>query len=308
MSDPVTYTAVLPVAEETVHFVSGLLAAERRRRGTRRGGRGMKVAHSADDLSTALATARRYSKAFSAAYEEDIEPQAALRQLSLEVRLPEDAGLPSVPVWADREKLGQVGSSGNSSGPHLHFQVNLSQTNAASHADPYGAPRPASGAGAASAAGEVTADALEAADADTTESTDTDAVALDAEAVDTDAAAGATPTVRLLAGSDRPAAALASGAGPNFTFDLRQSAETMAGHIARISTGANSVNYQFDEWRIGPTFAAVTLVFASSVRFGEIEPRPADTLELEIQEAHIEGRVVDHQRGAVGRGRQLSGR
>src|SRR5688500_7488943 len=34
-SDPVTYTAVLPVAEETVHFVSGLLAAERRRRGTR---------------------------------------------------------------------------------------------------------------------------------------------------------------------------------------------------------------------------------------------------------------------------------
>ncbi len=35
MSDPVTYTAVLPVAEETVRFVSRLLAAERRRRGTR---------------------------------------------------------------------------------------------------------------------------------------------------------------------------------------------------------------------------------------------------------------------------------
>jgi DDE superfamily endonuclease len=35
VSDPVTYTAVLPVAEQTVHFVSGLLAAERRRRGTR---------------------------------------------------------------------------------------------------------------------------------------------------------------------------------------------------------------------------------------------------------------------------------
>ena len=34
MSDPVTYTAVLPVAEETVLFVSRLLAAERRRRGT----------------------------------------------------------------------------------------------------------------------------------------------------------------------------------------------------------------------------------------------------------------------------------
>jgi hypothetical protein len=35
MSDPVTYCAVLPVGEETVLFVSGLLAAERRRRGTR---------------------------------------------------------------------------------------------------------------------------------------------------------------------------------------------------------------------------------------------------------------------------------
>jgi DDE superfamily endonuclease len=35
VSDPVTYTAVLPIAEETVHFVSALLAAERRRRGTR---------------------------------------------------------------------------------------------------------------------------------------------------------------------------------------------------------------------------------------------------------------------------------
>ena len=35
VSDPVTYAAVLPVAEETVLSVSGLLAAERRRRGTR---------------------------------------------------------------------------------------------------------------------------------------------------------------------------------------------------------------------------------------------------------------------------------
>ncbi len=35
MSDPVSYTAVLPVSEETVLFVSRLLAAERRRRGTR---------------------------------------------------------------------------------------------------------------------------------------------------------------------------------------------------------------------------------------------------------------------------------
>src|ERR671932_1076728 len=35
VSKPVPSTAVLPVAEETVQFVSGLLAAERRRRGTR---------------------------------------------------------------------------------------------------------------------------------------------------------------------------------------------------------------------------------------------------------------------------------
>jgi DDE superfamily endonuclease len=35
VADPVTYSAVLPVCNETVLFVSGLLAAERRRRGTR---------------------------------------------------------------------------------------------------------------------------------------------------------------------------------------------------------------------------------------------------------------------------------
>src|SRR5213080_4138622 len=35
VSDPVTYTAVLPVRKSTVLFVSGLLAVERRRRGTR---------------------------------------------------------------------------------------------------------------------------------------------------------------------------------------------------------------------------------------------------------------------------------
>ncbi len=35
MSDPVTYTAVLPVAEDTVQFVSALLAADQRRRCTR---------------------------------------------------------------------------------------------------------------------------------------------------------------------------------------------------------------------------------------------------------------------------------
>jgi hypothetical protein len=35
MSDPVTYSAVLSVGEETVLFLSALLAAERRRRRTR---------------------------------------------------------------------------------------------------------------------------------------------------------------------------------------------------------------------------------------------------------------------------------
>src|SRR3954453_1654918 len=35
VSDPVSYTAVLPVRKSTVLFVSGLLATERRRRGTR---------------------------------------------------------------------------------------------------------------------------------------------------------------------------------------------------------------------------------------------------------------------------------
>src|SRR3954462_15720762 len=41
MSDPVTYTAVLPAPDETVLFVSALLAAERRGRGTRRGRRAL---------------------------------------------------------------------------------------------------------------------------------------------------------------------------------------------------------------------------------------------------------------------------
>jgi DDE superfamily endonuclease len=41
MSHRVIYTAVLPASEETVLFVSGLLAAERRRRGTRRGRRAL---------------------------------------------------------------------------------------------------------------------------------------------------------------------------------------------------------------------------------------------------------------------------
>jgi len=39
--DPVSYTAVLPIGESTLSFVSGVLAAERRRRGTRRGRRAL---------------------------------------------------------------------------------------------------------------------------------------------------------------------------------------------------------------------------------------------------------------------------
>jgi hypothetical protein len=39
--DPVIYTAVLPIGESTVAFVSGLLAGERARRGTRRGRRAL---------------------------------------------------------------------------------------------------------------------------------------------------------------------------------------------------------------------------------------------------------------------------
>lgn len=42
MSDPVSYTAVLPIRESTVAFVSGLLAGERARRGTRRGRRALR--------------------------------------------------------------------------------------------------------------------------------------------------------------------------------------------------------------------------------------------------------------------------
>jgi hypothetical protein len=39
--DPVSYTAVLPIGESTVAFVSGLLSGERARRGTRRGRRAL---------------------------------------------------------------------------------------------------------------------------------------------------------------------------------------------------------------------------------------------------------------------------
>src|SRR4051812_41614614 len=77
MSDPVTYTAVLPASDETMLFVSGLLAAERRRRGTRRGRRalgcyrqavlilrwfldGTRLAQLAGDNAISASTAYRY--------------------------------------------------------------------------------------------------------------------------------------------------------------------------------------------------------------------------------------------------------
>jgi len=77
MSDPVTYTAVLPLAEESVLFVSRLLAAERLRRGTRRRRRalgcyrqavlvlrwfvdGVRLAQLATDNQISASTAYRY--------------------------------------------------------------------------------------------------------------------------------------------------------------------------------------------------------------------------------------------------------
>src|SRR3954471_17182157 len=77
VSDPVTYTAVLPVPDETVLFVSALLAAERRGRGTRRGRRalgcyrqallllrwfldGTRLAQLAADNAISTSTAYRY--------------------------------------------------------------------------------------------------------------------------------------------------------------------------------------------------------------------------------------------------------
>jgi hypothetical protein len=77
MSDPVSYTAVLPIGEHTVAFVSGLLAGERRRRGTRTKRRSLgpyrqailvlrwfldatRVAQLATDNTISLSTAYRY--------------------------------------------------------------------------------------------------------------------------------------------------------------------------------------------------------------------------------------------------------
>lgn len=77
MSDRASYTAVLPIGESTVAFVSGLLAGERARRGTRRGRRvlgcyrqailvlrwlldGTRVAQLAADHRVGSSTAYRY--------------------------------------------------------------------------------------------------------------------------------------------------------------------------------------------------------------------------------------------------------
>jgi phosphate transport system permease protein len=56
--------------------------------------------------------------------------------------------------------------------------------------------------------------------------------------------------------------AIASGAGPNFSLNPLEAAETMTGHIARISTGDlsfNSVDYN-SLFAIGLTLFAITLV------------------------------------------------
>jgi phosphate transport system permease protein len=56
--------------------------------------------------------------------------------------------------------------------------------------------------------------------------------------------------------------AIASGVGPNFTFDPRQAAETMTGHIARISSGdltQNSIDYN-SLFAIGLMLFVITFV------------------------------------------------
>lgn len=56
--------------------------------------------------------------------------------------------------------------------------------------------------------------------------------------------------------------ALAAGQGPNFTFNLFQSAETMTGHIARISSGdISQTNIAYDSiFAIGMLLFVITLV------------------------------------------------
>jgi phosphate transport system permease protein len=55
--------------------------------------------------------------------------------------------------------------------------------------------------------------------------------------------------------------AIAAGAGPNFTFNPFESAETMTGHIARISSG--DISYQSLQYNslfaIGLTLFVITL-------------------------------------------------
>lgn len=70
---------------------------------------------------------------------------------------------------------------------------------------------------------------------------------------------------------------IAAGAGPNFTFNPFENAETMAGHIARISTGdisRGSIDYN-SVYAIGMTLFTVTLILnflstAITRRFREV--------------------------------------
>ena len=108
MFDPVTYTAVLPVSEETVLFMSGLLAAEQRRRRTRRRRRalgcyrqavlvlrwfldGTRLTQLADDNRIGSSTAYRY-------LHEGIDVLAAAPGLSGALLAARAAGHPHVTV------------------------------------------------------------------------------------------------------------------------------------------------------------------------------------------------------------------
>jgi phosphate transport system permease protein len=56
--------------------------------------------------------------------------------------------------------------------------------------------------------------------------------------------------------------AIASGAGPNFTINPFEAAETMTGHIARISTGDvsfGSIDYN-SLFAVGLTLFVITLI------------------------------------------------
>jgi hypothetical protein len=121
MSDPVSYTAVLPVTEETVLFVSGLLSSEQRRRRTRRRRRtlgcyrqaafvlrwfvdGTRLAQPAADNRPGSSTAYRY-------LHEGIDVLAAAAPGLRGALLAEDVTVAEVEDWAvGLEKLlGRVG-------------------------------------------------------------------------------------------------------------------------------------------------------------------------------------------------------